>query len=422
MPIMNGPPKRATRHPRAKMASITLAGVLAAVGIATLSAEPAGAISSSFAGCTRSAHGRVLSTTPLVRLSSTEVAAEFRDVGLPETARYAIETYRLVYCTVSTSGAPTTASGLLALPQAKAGPLPLVLYDHSTATGKTDAPSFLTETEGRIIPFFFASDGFAVVAPDYLGLGTSPGGHPYLHADSEASASLDMLRAAEVVSGQQGVRMSHNVLVSGFSQGGQAAMATGRALQHAHGSWRLAALAPMAGPYDLSGTESAAGLDPTRTNPQHASFYWAYIFVAWKNLYHLYSNPHQIFTAQYADIVEGLFDGTHGIAEIDAALPAPQELFRPEILTLIANPTGRYAAALRDNDVCHWAPTVPTRLYAAHGDRDVVFANAEQCRRQIMARGGTAQIMDMGDVDHVATAITSLPLIRAWFCQLTTTR
>jgi hypothetical protein len=97
-----------------------------------------------------------------------------------------------------------------------------------------------------------------------------------------------------------------------------------------------------------------------------------------------------VFTATYADLVEGLFDGTHGVQEIDDALPAPAELVRSEILTLITHPTGRYAAALRDNDVCHWAPSVRTRLYRSRGDRDVDFANAEQCRRQIIARGGTA--------------------------------
>ena len=73
---------------------------------------------------------------------------------------------------------------------------------------------------------------------------------------------------------------------------------------------------------------------------------------------------------------------------------------------------------MRDNDVCHWASKIPTKLYAAHGDRDVVYSNAETCRKQIIARGGTAQIIDMGDVDHVGSVITSLPLVRTWFTQL----
>jgi hypothetical protein len=37
----------------------------------------------------------------------------------------------------------------------------------------------------------------------------------------------------------------------------------------------------------------------------------------------------------------------------------------------------------------------------------------------IAARGGTAEIVDVGAVDHVGTAIASLPLVRVWFTELT---
>lgn len=414
---MNGPANPWTKRILATISTVTVAS--AVVFTAALAADPAAARSDNSAGCAGATRGRVLATTSLEHLGSAQVANELRGAGLPGSVRYGVETYRLEYCTISTSGTPIAASGLLAIPATGAyGPLPTVLYDHSTATRRTDTPSFLTGTEDRVIPFFFSSAGYAVVAPDYLGLGTSPGQHPYLHAATEASSSLDMLRAAGSASQALARSLSRRVFVTGFSQGGQAAMATGEALQQADSSWRLAALAPMAGPYDLSGAESAAMLDPTRTNPQRAAVYAAYIFTAWKKLYNLYTDPHQIFTARYANVVEGLFDGTHSFPDIDAALPAAQDLFRPEILRLIAQPTGRYAAALRDNDVCHWAPNVPTRLYAAHGDQDVVIANADQCRRQIAARGGTAEIVDVGAVDHVGTAIASLPLVRAWFTEL----
>jgi pimeloyl-ACP methyl ester carboxylesterase len=372
--------------------------------------------------CTPGGRGRLVSTEALVRLIRAEVAAELRNVGLPDGARYEIDTYRLTYCTVSPSGQPTAASGLLALPRGKRGPLQPLLYEHSSSAARTEAPSYLRQTEIRVIPFFFAADGFAVVAPDYLGLGTSSGRHPYLHAASEASSSLDMLQAAEAASVRYGRPLSRQVFVTGFSQGGQATMATGQALQRSPGTWRLTALAPMAGPYDMSGAMAAAILDPVRSNQQHASFYLSDIFTAWKDLYSLYADPHEVFKAPYADMVEGLYDGGHGVVDIDAALPTPAELFRPEALRLIADPSGRYAAAARDNAVCRWAPSVPTRLYASHGDRDVTFAVAEQCRGQIAARGGTAQLVDMGEVDHIGTAVTSLPLIRAWFTELARSR
>ena len=42
----------------------------------------------------------------------------------------------------------------------------------------------------------FAAFGYVVCAPDFVGLGDSPGVHPYVHAKTEASAAIDMLRAA----------------------------------------------------------------------------------------------------------------------------------------------------------------------------------------------------------------------------------
>jgi pimeloyl-ACP methyl ester carboxylesterase len=407
------------KNRRARLTTLAVAGAIVAATSAAAQAADTGPAAKD--GCTRANHGRALSSTPLKQLDSAAASEDFRRTGFQDaTARYGVSAYRLEYCTVSPTGSPTTASGLLALPRETADKiLPTVLYEHGTTAGKTDVPSFLTGTENSVVPFYFSSAGYAVVAPDYLGLGTSPGRHPYLQAATEASASLDMLRAADAVSRDQAVALSRDVLISGHSQGGQAAMATGQALQRVGGPWRLAALAPMAGPYGLSGAESEALLDPTRTDPQKAAFYASYILTAWKDLYHLYTDPRQIFNEPYAGTVEALFDGTHSVPDIDAALPTPQELFRPRTLALLARPTGNYAAALRANDVCHWSPAVPTRLYAAHGDTDVVFANAEQCRQQITARGGTAQIVDMGTTNHVGTAIASLPLIRTWFNELT---
>jgi hypothetical protein len=220
------------------------------------------------------------------------------------------------------------------------------------------------------------------------------------------------------------VSLSRTVLVTGFSQGGQAAMATGRALQEhqSHDRWRLGALAPIAGPFDLR-NGLASWLDPRLTDPANATAFLAYLLTAWKPLYRLYDNPSEVFTAPYAQTVENLFDGQHSTPEVLAALPStPADLLLPATIADLARPTGRLAAALRANETCHWAPDAPTRLYAAHGDRDAVFAHAERCRDQLRAHGGHAEIVDMGDADHFTTALLALPLIRTWFEDLAAAR
>ena len=62
-----------------------------------------------------------------------------------------------------------------------------------------------------------------VAATDYEGLGT-PGVHPYLVGESEGRSVLDAARAAR---GVKGTAAGKNVLVSGHSQGGQAALFAG---------------------------------------------------------------------------------------------------------------------------------------------------------------------------------------------------
>jgi pimeloyl-ACP methyl ester carboxylesterase len=115
---------------------------------------------------------------------------------------------------------------LLALPS-DVEPVGIVSFGHGTDSLRSYVPSAPT-FEGLGIAGLFASGGFALVAPDYVGLGLSPGPHPYLHAATEASASLDLLMAAREASRQSGVKLPRSLYVTGFSQGGQAALALDR--------------------------------------------------------------------------------------------------------------------------------------------------------------------------------------------------
>jgi len=65
--------------------------------------------------------------------------------------------------------------------------------------------------------------GWALVAPDYLGLGASPP-HPYLVGVPEARSALDAVRAARQLNS---VKLSNQTVVWGHSQGGGAALWTG---------------------------------------------------------------------------------------------------------------------------------------------------------------------------------------------------
>ncbi|ATL70580.1 alpha/beta hydrolase family protein [Nocardia terpenica] len=163
------------------------------------------------------------SAVPGTALSITPQPGGWRGMSGGEVVRY---------WTTGSDGTPRPASGAVFVPPgpAPAGGWPILVFEHGTrglgpGCGGQAAPERAPfgkalEGEDRILRHF-VSKGFAVVAPDYLGLGVfDTGPHPYLELTTEVSATLDLLRVARAAH----PRLSRTWMVLGGSQGGQAAL------------------------------------------------------------------------------------------------------------------------------------------------------------------------------------------------------
>lgn len=356
----------------------------------------------------------LVSVTPLPAMNGPETSAYLDKWKYPLPAAGGVRRYRVEYRTVAADGAPTTASGLVVVPDTATPRLRAVSYAHGTIMRRDEAPTAAGETD-RARATLFAAAGYLAVAPDYLGLGTGPGPHPYAHAPSEATASADLLLAARELLARQGRELHPEVLVTGYSQGGQAALALARELGAGKVSgFGLGAVAAVSGPYAVQEVQAPAALDG-RVDPRQAVVFLAYWVTAMNRIYHLYDRPGDAFREPYAQGVEDLFDGRHDLFRIGAGLPrTPQELLTPEYLALAANPTGGALRAMADSDtVCDWSAGVPVRLYAATGDRSVPFENAQRCAKSEL--GADTELIDLGDIDHGATVRVALPQILDWF-------
>ncbi|WP_329481198.1 hypothetical protein OG555_03735 [Kribbella sp. NBC_01484] len=358
--------------------------------------------------------GALVSAVPIATLTAAQLDAAAADFPDTPPAKYGVTAYRLIYRTVDHNGRPTTASGIVVLPDGRRGALTAVEYLHGTNATKAYAASVDDTSTDRLVTALFAGAGLVGVAPDYLGLGLGPGPHPYIDTKTETTASADMLLAARTFAARHGVALKRDVLVTGFSQGGRASIALGRALSRGEaGPFRLGALQAVAGPYDLLGSELPATFDGG-VAPATAAFYLAYFVTAWNRTVGLYNDPREAFQAPYAKTVEGLFDGSHPDEEIAAALPdSPDKLFTPEFAQRLQHPTGRFLRALQAADqICHdWTPRVPIHLYSGTKDTDVVAANADACATGLRARGAQVTVHSMGAVDHFGTAFAAYPQI-----------
>ncbi|MFF2961013.1 alpha/beta hydrolase [Streptomyces sp. NPDC057963] len=408
---------RARRRAARRRAAAAAVVVLAALGTApAVAQQPSGATDA-----TRSAaaHGRgtLLDITPVADLGRADVARFLASGGMDTaTVRHGLRAYRLTYRTITPQGTPTTATGLLALPKGGPHRLDLVSDTHGTMVHRDYAPS-VGEDFGRFAPYLHASAGRAVAAPDYLGLGKGPGHHPYMDTESAVTASVDMLRASRTAALRLDRPLTGEVYASGFSQGGQVAMALARAIEGGvDRHFELRALAPVSGPYAIEQAEMPSLFDG-RVNDTSGVFYMSYFLTAQNRLHPLYKDPSEAFREPYAGIVDDLFDTNHTEEQIIPALPATlKELLTDDYYQQVQHPTGALLAAVRAQDGnCAWKPDVPVRLYSSSGDTDVPIANARECAADLAAHGAAARVVDQGSTGHNATYMKSGPQIVRWF-------
>jgi len=142
-------------------------------------------------------------------------------------ARNAVKLYRVAYQSVipELGNKPTTAYGLVAIPEIGVKAMPMVSYQHGTVWGKHEVPSFPEQSmETRLMIAQFAGQGYVVIAADYFGMGLSTEKEGFIVKASHQQACLDMYYAALAVLGREQIRMT-DFFIAGWSQGGFVTMA-----------------------------------------------------------------------------------------------------------------------------------------------------------------------------------------------------
>jgi Secretory lipase len=364
--------------------------------------------------------GKIISATLTNTLSTANLAILFGLAGVNITPQYDVRLYKIVYETITPLGARTQASGALLLPENTGTLLPLVSYQHGTITQTNDAPSSMDLIGEVSVGIAFATGGYAAVVPDYLGLGDSPGLHPYHHARSEATACVDMLRAARTFCASNGFALNNELFLCGYSQGGHATMALLHELETFHtNEFTVTACAPMAGAYDLSGVTASNFLSgATAPNP----YYFLYLLAAYQSVYHLAPSLADLLASPYDTNLPALLAQNPTGDQLNAALPRdPIKILKPEYRAeFLNNPRHPLRLALQENDLYRWRPRSPLRLYHCAADQDVIFANSQVALASFQALGAAqVELIDpVPTADHGGCSEPSLLLAKTWFDSL----
>jgi len=346
--------------------------------------------------------------------------------------------FRMSFDTVDGAGEATTSSGVFMMPSGDAehcsGDRPTVLYAHGTnADSSYDLSQFIIDGsnpaagEAGILLAIYASQGFAVIAPNYAGYADSTlGYHPYLIEEQQSTEMIDALNNVRDNVDIIGASLSDNLFVTGLSQGGYVAMATHKAMQEQ--GIPVTASLPISGPYTtlsfidfiFSGTVNggATTFAPMYINALQQSF-------------GIYDDPSEVYASEYADIAEGALPGVGGLVETDfasAALfnadgaPLPvtpngsgmdfgtdfliADSFRATYLADAAanptNPANPVRSQLADADLRDWSPSLSSPLMMCGANSDpVVFhpLNSDQMAEfwEPLVAGGLVINLDLDD-------------------------
>ncbi len=305
---------------------------------------------------------------------------DFFPSGVQFLVLYDVEAIRIHYHTVTAEGDPVVASGALLVPRTSQV-APLLSFQHGTITDPAEAPSLFDSdyTEQSAI---FASTGFIIALPDYLGYGVTAGtAHPYEHRATLATATRDMIRASrEYFVDTRHPGPSSQLFLTGYSEGGFATMSALKLLQEEHREeFQVTAATVGAGAYNKTASTRWA-LEAEEELEHINSFLW--VLDSYNRIYPSLRRSLQDYVNEpWASELEA--GGVFAPVERN-----PRVLFREGFVQGVLEGTDTaFLEALSDNDVYDWKPEMPLRLYHGTADRLVPFLNSDSALEAMSARG-----------------------------------
>ena len=336
-------------------------------------------------------------------------------LAISGAAKCDVKVVALNFVTRGPASEVTNSSGVMLVPGGAActGAAPLIAYAKGTDVQKPRTLANPSDTETFLLAAMYAAQGYAVVAPDYLGFAKSDFPyHPYLHADSEAVTVIDALRAARNAASAVGANLSGKVMFTGYSQGGHASMAAHRAAERDHADeFIVAGGAHLAGPYNLSGSLKV----PTAV--AGVQFFVPFLVTAWQRVYKdIYTDVNQAFKAPYASYIEALLPSpslTYTTLVTSGRLPgaagetpnqARDLVFQPAFLAdPVTNANNTLFLAAKKNDLLGWSPKSKMLMCGGAGDPTVSPAIHQNIARADFASRNLTNVTSV-DVDAFVQA------------------
>jgi hypothetical protein len=310
---------------------------------------------------------------------------------------YGYKAYKVPYTTRDEEGNEVKASGLFVIPTGLPSVvtnqlgLSMVSDDHGTIFANKEAPSVIADATGMpdgSSVILTSLGGFATLQPDYIGFGDSKEHyHPFVLKDSLANATVDFIKQVKIFSQENNITLNNQLFITGYSEGGYAAMATLKKIEEEQiSTLPVTMAAPMAGPYALKAMADGVLSQEKLSVPSFmANVGYAYAKANSEALNTVINEP-------YASALPTLFSGDLTRAEIDPKLTnnttGEKGLFNPSFVAdYFATEDNWFKVATTNNSLQNWAPTTPVRLVHCEGDDVIPYGISQLTEATMKAMG-----------------------------------
>lgn len=342
------------------------------IAVSCIKVSPDGEAVSPDVKCGQSPRGDLVSYELKGSLTVSDIRELNEEID-PSFLKYDLSYYRIVYKTLFKDKL-INASGLVLVPD-KVDSTHLMAFFHGTSIPVAPVVIDMSDYTGRgqsyqinsfALPF--ASNGYFLVLPDYVGYGESSRcEHPYTYYPELDKGNIDAMAAAGHLLEKLGLRRSDHIFLTGWSQGGGACLAAQKEIEEQFsGSLRVTSSA-LAGPYDFSAFLRRLVDNPSEMFPAMSLYAWAaYTMNHFSPVLGLPDD--QIFRRPMYDTV----------STVSAFGSTPDDVFTGLIMYSMKGNDPMVTQALEDNTYSSgWTPAGEVFLYHVRDDEMVPYFNFE---------------------------------------------
>jgi dienelactone hydrolase len=336
--------------------------------------------------------GTVIKTESKGTVSVSQAIANVDELNIQSSATYNVELYTITYRTVI-GDKEIDSKGMIMVPQGvdttylvayfHGTQLPLNLldfYDQENVIPSNYDGGAENFSEIRNMGLSWASAGYTVFLPDYIGFGaTLEKEHPYLYYPEMFKSNIDGLLATKQFLGAKGKIYDNRLFLTGWSQGGGASLSAHKYIQEQYASdFTVVASSSLAGPHNFARFIDELLKDKDEELGISNIFSWAFYAV------NKYSDLKRPTDQLYAYPVYDQF------AAIFPPSKKPSEIFNSYFLSKIIDGSDtEFRSTMNQNTFASgWTPV--GKVFLHHGDADdvVYYFNSVDAKNGLTAAGG----------------------------------